>query len=97
MGHQIKEKEKYERKIIAWLELVTAGTKEKTASMAKLDLASMYREKKEYEKAQEVLDKIPEIKVDKKLNKHYYLKVEVKLMKLMAFGKANYGEMLMKH
>lgn len=66
LGHQIEEKEKYERKIIAWLELVAAGNKEKTASMAKLDLASMYREKKEYEKAQEALDKIPEIEVDKK-------------------------------
>ena len=67
LGPQIDEKEKYERKIIAWLEIVAAGNKEKTASMAKLDLAAIYREKKEYEKAQEVLDKIPEVDVDKKI------------------------------
>ncbi|MDG5853236.1 helix-turn-helix domain-containing protein [Clostridium beijerinckii] len=67
LGLQIDEKEKYERKIIAWLEIVAAGNKEKTASMAKLDLAAIYREKKEYEKAQEVLDKIPEVDVDKKI------------------------------
>jgi transcriptional regulator with XRE-family HTH domain len=67
LGPQIEEKDKYERKIIAWLELVASSSKEKTASMAKLDLSAMYREKKEYEKAQEVLDKIPEVEVDKKI------------------------------
>lgn len=63
---QIEEKDKYERKIIAWLELVSVSSKEKIASMAKLDLSAIYREKKEFEKAQEVLDKIPEANVDKK-------------------------------
>ncbi len=67
LGPQIEEKDKYKRKIIAWLELVAASSKEKTASMAKLDLSAMYREKKEYKKAQEVLDKIPEVEVDKKI------------------------------
>lgn len=67
LGPQIEEKEKYERKIIAWLEIVAAGNKEKIASMAKLDLAAIYRDKKEYEKVQEVLDKIPEVDVDKKI------------------------------
>ncbi len=67
LGPQIQEKDIYERKIITWLELVAASSKEKTASMAKLDLSAMYREKKEYKKAQEVLDKIPEVKVDKKI------------------------------
>ena len=66
-GHQIEDKDKYERKIITWLELVATSSKEKTASMAKLDLSAIYRDKKEYEKAQEVLDKIPEIEVDKKI------------------------------
>lgn len=67
LGPQIEEKDKYERKIIDWLELVGSSSKEKTASMAKLDLSAMYREKKEYKKAQEVLDKIPEVIVDKKI------------------------------
>jgi putative transcriptional regulator len=64
---KIEEKNKYERKIISWFELVAASSKEKTASKAKLSLSAMYREKKEYEKAQEVLDKIPEVNVDKKI------------------------------
>jgi len=64
LNPEIEEKDKYERKIIAWLELVAASSKEKTASMAKLDLVALYRERKEYEKAQELLDKIPELSLD---------------------------------
>ncbi|NNU78494.1 helix-turn-helix domain-containing protein [Clostridium estertheticum] len=67
LATQIEGKDKYERKIITWLELVATSSKEKTASMAKLDLSAMYRAKKEYKKAQELLDKIPEIDVDKKI------------------------------
>ncbi|MGH4124718.1 MAG: helix-turn-helix domain-containing protein [Clostridium sp.] len=67
LGPQIEEKDKYERKIITWLELVSGSSKEKTASMAKLELSAMYRAKKEYKKAQEALDKIPEVQVDKKI------------------------------
>lgn len=67
LGPQIEEKDKYERKIIVWLELVATSSKEKTASMAKLELSAMYRAKKEYKKAQELLDKIPEVEVDKKI------------------------------
>lgn len=67
LAPQIEEKDKYERKIITWLELVAGSNKEKTASMAKLELSAMYRAKKEYKKAQELLDKIPEVDVDKKI------------------------------
>ncbi len=67
LGPQIEEKDKYERKIITWLELVAGSSKEKTASMAKLDLSAIYRTKKEYKRAQELLDKIPEVEVDKKI------------------------------
>ena len=63
----IEDKYKYETKIIEWLELVASSNKEKIASMAKLDLSAIYREKKEYKKAQEILDKIPEIDIDKKI------------------------------
>lgn len=65
---KIEEKDKYERKIITWLEIVAAGSKEKTAAMANLDLSVIYRGKKEYEKSQKLLDKIPEIDVDKKIH-----------------------------
>lgn len=63
----IEEKYRYEIKIIEWLELVASSNKEKISSMAKLELSSIYREKKEYKKAQEILDKIPEIDIDKKI------------------------------
>ena len=63
----IEDKYKYEIKIIEWLELVASSNKEKIASMAKLELSAMYRDKKEYKKAQEILDKIPDIDIDKKI------------------------------
>ncbi|OOM15824.1 helix-turn-helix domain-containing protein [Clostridium saccharobutylicum] len=78
-GREIEEKDKYERRIIDWLELVAASGKEKTASMAKYDLSAMYREKKEYEKAQEVLDKIPEVGVDKKIQQALLLESSEKI------------------
>ncbi|MFT8352325.1 helix-turn-helix domain-containing protein [Clostridium saccharoperbutylacetonicum] len=61
---KLEEKDKYERKIIAWIELVTASSNEKAASMGKISLAAIYRERKEYEKAQEILDKIPDLELD---------------------------------
>jgi len=61
---KVEEKDKYEGKIIAWVELVAASSNEKTASMAKISLSAIYREKKEYEKAQKILDKIPEFELD---------------------------------
>lgn len=61
---KLEEKDKYERKIIAWIELVAASSNEKAASMAKISLAAIYRERKEYEKAQEILDKIPNLELD---------------------------------
>ena len=79
LGPQIEGKDKYERKIIAWLELVASSSKEKTASMAKLDLSAIYRQKKEYEKAQEVLDKIPEVDVDKKIQQALLLESSGKI------------------
>lgn len=62
---KIEEKDKYERKIIEWIQLVAVSSKEEIASMAKSHLSSIYSRKKEYEKAQEILDKIPDIEVDK--------------------------------
>ncbi len=61
---KVDEKDKYERKIIAWMELAAVGSNEKAASMAKISLAAIYRDREEYEKAQEILDKIPEFELD---------------------------------
>lgn len=63
-AHPMEEKDKYEKKIIAWIELAAVSSNEKTASMAKLALSAIYREKKEHEKAQEILDKIPDMDLD---------------------------------
>jgi transcriptional regulator with XRE-family HTH domain len=95
LNPEIGEKDKYEKKIITWLELVAASSKEKTASMAKLDLSAIYREKKEYEKAQELLDKIPELGLDT------YKKIQQALL-LESTGKIEetygvYEEILFSH
>lgn len=58
-------KDKYERKIINWLEIVASSAKEKIASMANLDLSAIYREKEDYQKSQKMLDRIQEVNVDK--------------------------------
>lgn len=65
---EIEDKNKFEKKIFSWIELVTGSSNEKIASEGKLALSAMYREKKEYEKAQELLDKIPEPGIDKKFH-----------------------------
>ncbi|CAB1244390.1 Helix-turn-helix [Clostridiaceae bacterium BL-3] len=66
---RIEEKYKYEEKIITWIQSAAASSNEKTASMAKISLSAIYREKKEYEKAREILDRILEIGlgIDKKI------------------------------
>jgi putative transcriptional regulator len=67
-------KEDYKQKIIKWLEIVAESNKEEFASMAKLDLSSMYRAKKDYDKAQELLDKIPDTGVRKTFQQAALLK-----------------------
>lgn len=59
------DKDRYERKIIQWLELVASRNKGKISSMAKLDLASIYKVKKEYEHAQNILDTIQGLEASK--------------------------------
>lgn len=75
----IEEKNKYEKDIIEWLKLVSESNNYKIASLAKLDLASIYRTKKDYVKAQEILDKIPDVEVDKKFQQAVLFKSSGKL------------------
>lgn len=63
---EINDKSKFEMKIMSWFKLLTESTKQKIASDAKLSLSAMYRENEEYEKAQELLDAIPEVYTNKK-------------------------------
>lgn len=61
----IDEKDKYEKNIITWLEIASSSNKEKIASGAKLLLSSIYKDKNEYRKSQELLDSIPELGINK--------------------------------
>ncbi|WP_102399342.1 helix-turn-helix domain-containing protein [Haloimpatiens massiliensis] len=81
---EVQQKGKYERKIIEWLQLVAASGKEKIALNAKLLLSAIYREKKEYEKAQEMIDKIPELYTGKKIQQALLFESSGKLLE--AYG-----------
>lgn len=69
VAHQVEEKDKYEGTIIAWIEFVATSRNEKISSHAKVYLSAVYREKKEYEKAKEILDTVPEpeLSIEKKV------------------------------
>lgn len=63
----VKNKEKYETKIMLWYELVASSKDREISSKAIASLVSKYIQKKEYEKAQEFLDKIPPLGYDKRI------------------------------
>jgi len=63
----IENPEIYEAKITSWYELVVTSKREEVATMATAALVSYYMNKKEYEKAQQLLDKIPSLGYDKRL------------------------------
>ncbi|KHD36626.1 transcriptional regulator [Clostridium acetobutylicum] len=66
---KVEKKDVYEDKIIAWAEIAAASRNAKTADMAKIFLSAVYRDKKEYKKAKEILDKVPDMELgsDKKI------------------------------
>ncbi len=59
-GSELKNKEFYEEKFITFYERVAAGDDEKARNKALYMLVSKYIKQKEYEKAQEMLDLLPE-------------------------------------
>lgn len=63
----VQNSEQYETKIIQWYELIATSDKQEVASMAIAALVSRYIEKKDFEKAQQLLDRIPPLGYDKKL------------------------------
>lgn len=63
----VNNKEAYEVKIIRWYELVTNSEDEGLAFMAMASLGQIYMARKEYEKAQQLLDKIPPMGYDKRM------------------------------
>lgn len=65
---EVKNKEKYEMQITAWYELLVSSKEKEISSMATAALVSKHMEKQEYEKAQELLDKIPPLGYDKRIS-----------------------------
>ena len=62
-----KDVKYYENRIAGWYELSATSENPKVASMAIVPLVNMYADKKEYEKAQKLLDKIPPLGYDKQI------------------------------
>lgn len=58
--------DKYEKRIYQWYEMVVNSTDQQVVAMATVSLVGKYAEKKEFEKAQQLLDKIPPVGYDKR-------------------------------
>jgi putative transcriptional regulator len=58
--------EKYEKRIYQWYEMVVNSSNPKVVAMATVSLVGHYTENKEYDRAQQLLDKIPPIGYDKR-------------------------------
>ncbi|ROR23940.1 putative transcriptional regulator [Mobilisporobacter senegalensis] len=65
--NDVKERDRYEEKILQWYELIADSNNQEVASMAIASLVSKYTEKKEYEKAQQLLNRIPPLGYDKQI------------------------------
>jgi len=63
----VKDSDRYETKILQWYELIATSDKQEVASMATVSLVLKYAEKKEFENAQQLLDRIPSLGYDKQL------------------------------
>jgi len=63
----VEDAKHYETKIIGWYELLATSEDQSIVSMAIVPLVNMYATKKEYEKAQKLLDKIPPLGYDKQI------------------------------
>lgn len=63
----VTNSEIYETRIVQWYELIADSEKQEIASMAIAALVSKYTEKEEFDKAQQLLDRIPPVGYDKKL------------------------------
>ncbi|SEW13664.1 helix-turn-helix domain-containing protein [[Clostridium] fimetarium] len=63
----VEDAKHYEAKIIMWYELVATSADQNVVSMAIVALVNMYAARKEYEKAQKLLDKIPPLGYDKQI------------------------------
>ncbi|MFA9376093.1 MAG: helix-turn-helix domain-containing protein [Lachnotalea sp.] len=64
---EVENPEMYEEKIIQWFSLLTKSQNKDIASYAIVMISSKYVVKKEFEKAQQLLDEIPPVGYDKQL------------------------------
>ncbi|MDF2878306.1 MAG: transcriptional regulator family [Clostridia bacterium] len=65
--NNVGDSEKYETKIIQWYDLIITSDDKEVATMATASLVSKYMEKKEFEKAQQLLERIPPLGYDKQI------------------------------
>ncbi len=63
----VETPESYEARIVQWYELIAASNDQKIASMAIASLVTKYTDKKEFEKAQQLIDRIPPLGYDKQI------------------------------
>ena len=64
---EVENRERYETRIVEWYEIVVTSKDELLSSMATASLCQIYMGKKEYDKAQQLLDKVPPIGYDKRM------------------------------
>lgn len=63
----VQNKEGYENQILGWYEIISNSKDENLASMAIVALCQIYTSRKDYHKAQQLLDKIPPLGYDKRM------------------------------
>ena len=63
----IENPEHYESRIVGWYELILSGGGKEAADLATASLVMYYMNKDEFDKAQQLLDKIPPLGYDKRL------------------------------
>ncbi len=63
----IDKREKYEAQIVGWYEIAATSKEKEIVSMATASLCQIHMAKKEYDKAQQLLDKIPPLGYDKRM------------------------------
>jgi len=63
---EVEHADKYEKRIYQWYEMVINSKDQKVVAMATVSLVGKYAEKKEFERAQQLLDKIAPVGYDKR-------------------------------
>lgn len=63
-----EEARSHRQKLLSWYELVASGQNQYLAELARVSMVTKYMEQEEYEKAQKLLDELPDLKKDSTIN-----------------------------